>query len=164
MIKLIALDLDNTLLEKNNAIHPRTLCLLKKCISQGIHIVIATGRIYLSAKKYAAEIGSECKILCYNGSLITESDGRPLFSAELSTDIMKKIVSFCKEKDLYCQFYKDHKILVERVTKDTTIDPDLANTQAIEAESFDDYIFSPSPKAMIVAPPERVPYYQAELD
>lgn len=164
MIKLIALDLDNTLLEKNNAIHPHTLCLLRKCISQGIHIVIATGRIYLSAKKYAAEIGSECKILCYNGSLITESDGRPLFSAELSTDIMKKIVSFCKEKDLYCQFYKDHKILVERVTKDTTIDPDLANTQAIEAESFDDYIFSPSPKAMIVAPPERVPYYQAELD
>ena len=164
MIKLIALDLDNTLLEKNNAIHPHTLYLLRKCISQGIHIVIATGRIYLSAKKYAAEIGSECKILCYNGSLITESDGRPLFSAELSTDIMKKIVSFCKEKDLYCQFYKDHKILVERVTKDTTIDPDLANTQAIEAESFDDYIFSPSPKAMIVAPPERVPYYQAELD
>ena len=56
MIKLIALDLDNTLLEKDNKIHPKTLELLKKCISKGIFVVIATGRLFLSAEKYAKEI------------------------------------------------------------------------------------------------------------
>lgn len=70
---------------------------------------------------------------------------------------------FCKARDLYCQFYADHKILVERIAEGTTIDPDLANTEAIEAGDFNTYPFSPSPKAMIVASPEAVPKYQSEL-
>ena len=121
-------------------------------------------RLYYSAEKYARQIGPGCKILCYNGCLITEADGKALFAAELSVATMKKVVSFCQERGLYCQFYKDHKILVERVCEGTTIDPDLANTTAIEAGSFEDYDFQPSPKAMIVAPPEKVAAYQRELD
>lgn len=42
MIKLIALDLDNTLLEKDNSIHPRTLALLQACIRSKVTVVIAT--------------------------------------------------------------------------------------------------------------------------
>lgn len=164
MIKLIALDLDNTLLQKDNTIHPRTLALLKACAGAGITIVIATGRLYNSAEKYARQIGPGCKILCYNGCLITEADGKALFAAELSVATMKKVVSFCQERGLYCQFYKDHKILVERVCEGTTIDPDLANTTAIEVGRFENYDFQPSPKAMIVAPPEKVAAYQRELD
>lgn len=163
MIKLIALDLDNTLLEKDNKIHPRTLSLLKECISKGIFVVIATGRLLLSAKKYAEQIGSECKILCYNGCLVTDSNDKPIFSSQLSVEIMEKVVEFCKERNLYCQFYLDHKILVEKITEGTTIDPDLENTEVIEVGSFDGYNFSPSPKAMIVAKPEDVNEYQNEL-
>lgn len=164
MIKLIALDLDNTLLEKDNKIHPKTLSLLRECESKGITTVIATGRLLLSAQKYAREIGPGCKILCYNGCLITDSSGKAIFSADLPPKTMKKIVAFCKERNLYCQFYLDHRILVERVTENTTIDPDLANTSAIEAGDFDGYDFKPSPKAMIVAAPEEVPALQAELE
>ncbi len=163
MVKLIALDLDNTLLEKDNEIHPKTLTLLKECASKGITTVIATGRLLLSAKKYAEEIGPDCRILCYNGCLITDSSGKIIFSATLSPEILEKIVRFCKERNLYCQFYLDHKILVEKVTENTTIDPDLANTEAIETGDFDGYDFKPSPKAMIVAKPEDVPYLQSEL-
>lgn len=163
MIKLIALDLDNTLLEKDNKIHPKTLKLLQKSIAKGITIVIATGRLFFSAEKYAKEIGSDCKILCYNGCLVTDAHGNIIFSSQLSTEIMKKITQFCKARNLYCQFYLDHKILVEKVTENTTIDPDLANTQAIEAGNFENYDFKPSPKAMIVANPEEVSQIQAEL-
>lgn len=170
MIRLIALDLDNTLLEKDNEIHPKALGLLRSLAASGTVVTLATGRIYLSAKKYAEEIGGisscrsgGCKIVCYNGSLVTEADGAPLFSAFLPVNTMKKVVSFCKQRGLYCQFYKDHKILVEKVTEGTTIDPDLANTAAIEAGDFENYDFSPSPKAMIVTPPEKTAAYQAEL-
>lgn len=163
MIKLIALDLDNTLLEKDNEIHPKTLRLLKECALRGIVIVIATGRLFLSAEKYAKEIGDDCKIICYNGCLVTDAMGNTVFSSHLSENIMKKIVHFSKERNLYCQFYLDHKILVEKVTEDTTIDPDLANTEAIEVGTFETYDFNPSPKAMIVTDPEAVPRVQAEL-
>ena len=74
------------------------------------------------------------------------------------------VIHLSQERGLYCQFYKGHKILVERVCEGTTIDPDLANTTAIEVGSFENYDFQPSPKAMIVAPPEKVAAYQRELD
>ena len=89
MIKLIALDLDNTLLSKDNNIPSDVLSLLQECIRRRITIVIATGRLLNSALKYAKEIGNDCKILCYNGSLIICSDGHELFSAALTTDIME---------------------------------------------------------------------------
>ena len=163
MIKLIALDLDNTLLSEDNTIPADVLSLLRRCIQHEITIVIATGRLLYSALKYAEEISPACKILCYNGSLITQPDGSELFSATLSTDIMKKIVIFCKERNLYCQFYKDHKILVEKITEGTTIDPDLLNTEAIEVHDFNNYEFQPSPKAMIVVKPEELQHLQNEL-
>jgi len=163
MIKLIALDLDNTLLEKDLTIAEKTLDLLKQCSGKGVEIVIATGRLFYSAEKYAKQIGPKTKVLCYNGCLVTEADGTPLFKAELTPDIMRRVANFAKERGLYSQFYLDHKILVEKVTEGTTIDPDLANTTAIEVGNFDEYEFSPSPKAMIVAKPEDVPMYQSQL-
>lgn len=163
MIKLIALDLDNTLLDKENRIPKSTLELLKKCVAAGITVVIATGRLFYSAEKYAKEISRDSKIVCYNGSLIVNADGETIFSENLSVDIMKKVVTFCKERDLYCQFYDNHKILVEKVCEGTTIDPDLKNTEAVEVGDFDTYEFSPSPKAMIVTKPETLEHYQAEL-
>lgn len=164
MIKLIALDLDNTLLEKDNTIAPETLNLLKECASKGITIVLATGRLFHSAKKYADLIGPETKIICYNGCLITESNGMPLFTSFLDTDIMRKVVDFTRLHGLYCQFYEDHNILVEKITEGTTIDPDLKNTHAIEVGDFDSHLFVPSPKAMIVASPDTVPKYQNMLN
>ena len=163
MIKLIALDLDNTLLEKDLTIAEKTLSLLRECAARGIAIVIATGRLYYSAEKYAKQIGPSTKVLCYNGCLVTDADGTPIFKAELTPDIMRRVAGFAKKHGLYSQFYLDHKILVEKVTEGTLIDPDLANTEALEAGDFDEYEFSPSPKAMIVAKPEDVPMYQQLL-
>ena len=164
MIRLIALDLDNTLLEKNNEIAPVTLSLLQSCSHQGVRTAIATGRILPSALKYAREIGDDTLIVCYNGCLSIEASGKILFSRELSTDIMRKVISFSKEMNLYCQFYKDHKIVVEKVTEGTTIDPDLLNTAAVEVGDFSSYDLSPSPKAMIVVDPDKLKETQKALD
>lgn len=163
MIKLVVSDLDNTLLDKNNKINDQTLILLKECLSKGIFIVLGTGRLYQSAKIYKDMIGEDTYIICYNGSLIVDNKDKVIFSKNLDVDLMKKIVDFCKLKNLYCQFYEDGKILVEQVTDETRIDPDLKNVNAIEAIDFDLYDFKPSPKAMIVVDPNLLGVYQEEL-
>lgn len=163
MIKLVVSDLDNTLLEKDNKINDKTLTILKECLSKGVFIVLGTGRLYQSAKIYKDIIGEETYIICYNGSLIVDNKDKVVFSKNLDVGLMKKIVDFCKLKNLYCQFYEDGKILVERVTEETRIDPDLKNAKAIEAIDFALYDFKPSPKAMIVADPNLVGVYQEEL-
>ena len=163
MIKLVVSDLDNTLLDKDNKINDKTLTILKECLSKGVFIVLGTGRLYQSAKIYKDMIGEETYIICYNGSLIVDDKDKVVFSKNLDVGLMKKIVDFCKLKNLYCQFYEDGKILVERVTEETRIDPDLKNVNAIEAIDFGLYDFKPSPKAMIVVDPNLLGVYQEEL-
>lgn len=164
MIKLLAMDLDNTLLNLDNKVAEETLTLLDMCRKKGVILVLATGRFFPSAQKYAKLLGEGCRVVCYNGSVIKNGSGQTLFAAELSIQVMRELVKFTKERGLYLQFYQDDKILVEKLVEETRIDPDLKNGECIEVVDFNRWNFKPSPKAMIVEKPENVPARQAELD
>ena len=58
MIKLIATDLDNTLLDKSGQIPESTAALLRQAAQKGVLTAVATGRCYPSAKGAAAVIGA----------------------------------------------------------------------------------------------------------
>ena len=51
-IKLVAMDLDNTLLDSNKQISEHTKEVLKEAIRQGVYIVPATGRIFQSDSEF----------------------------------------------------------------------------------------------------------------
>ena len=55
-IKLVAMDLDNTLLDSNKQISEHTIEVLKEAIRQGVYIVPATGRIFKSIPEFLRNI------------------------------------------------------------------------------------------------------------
>jgi HAD superfamily hydrolase (TIGR01484 family) len=72
-IKLIAIDLDDTLLNSKITVSPRNVAAIKKAKAAGITIMIATGRMYISAKKFADLLGLDVPIVTYNGALVKGS-------------------------------------------------------------------------------------------
>ena len=60
-IKLIATDMDDTLLNNHQKISPRNAAAIKAAAAQGIKVVFATGRMFISAQKYATELGMEIR-------------------------------------------------------------------------------------------------------
>jgi len=52
-IKLVAIDLDGSLLTSQETITERTVQAVRDLISRGIILVVATGRMFCSAKKFA---------------------------------------------------------------------------------------------------------------
>ena len=56
-IRLLAIDLDDTLVREDNTISDYTRSILKKVQTKGIHIVIATGRMYQSGSQRDFAIG-----------------------------------------------------------------------------------------------------------
>ncbi len=163
MIKLLAFDLDNTLLERNNEI-PEDVCeLLEKCTNAGIDVAIATGRMYNSARFYSERLGGGSTIVCYNGSRIYENDGSIILEKTLSVETMRELIAFGRREGLYLQFYEDDRILVEQFAYGTSIDPDVQFAEVIEAGDFEKYNLKPSPKAMFVVEPEKLIEYQDRL-
>jgi len=164
MIKLIALDLDDTLLMSDCTIPDEAIDVLREAGSMGVRAVIATGRIFPSARIYAAQISSDCPIICYNGSLIADSAGNIIDARMLSPELMHRVAVFCRERGLYLQLYNSrHQIVIEKDCPEFRIDPDSRTTSFIELGDLTEAVLEPSPKMMINAPRERIALIQPEL-
>jgi Cof subfamily protein (haloacid dehalogenase superfamily) len=79
-IRLIALDLDGTLIDDDLVMRERTHRAIGAAMARGVSVSIATGRMSRSALKYARPLGLTDPIVAYQGALIrampTADDGR----------------------------------------------------------------------------------------
>jgi len=165
MYKFLALDLDDTLLGKDLIIPPTTVAKLRALQASGVGVTLATGRMFPSARFYAKQLGLTLPLVTYNGAIIraAESD-TPFIAHLLPTDKMRQVITCCKEHQWYLQFYNDDQIIVEKITDETRIDPDLLNAPALEVGDFLKSDIKPSPKMMTVQKPEDIHRVKAILE
>jgi hypothetical protein len=69
-IRLLALDLDGTLIGDDLVLPERTRQAIVAAVAQGVSVSIATGRMARSALKYARQLGLTDPIVAYQGALI----------------------------------------------------------------------------------------------
>lgn len=70
--KLVALDIDGTLLSEDKVIADSTADLIKEASNNGVKFTIATGRMFRGAVKYAERLGIDIPIITYNGAIIRD--------------------------------------------------------------------------------------------
>jgi Cof subfamily protein (haloacid dehalogenase superfamily) len=73
-IKLIAMDLDGTLLDSASQLHKENAAAIEEAAAQGLEIVIVTGRRFDSARA-AADLACDAHFISSNGALIKSKDG-----------------------------------------------------------------------------------------
>lgn len=107
--KLIAIDMDGTLLNTQDKISERNKKALLKAINNGIHVVIATGRIYKSALYYYKDLGLNSPIIACNGAVISSSNGEIIFEKLIDSSSLKELIQLAEENDMYYHFYDKDK-------------------------------------------------------
>ena len=108
VIKLIALDLDGTLLQRRGKIHPANLKMLARIYEEkpDIKIIIATGRPMKHTINYAkaCQIANNSgHIICYNGASIIDisnEQAKILQTKTITTSQVAKLLIFIKNKKL----------------------------------------------------------------
>jgi hydroxymethylpyrimidine pyrophosphatase-like HAD family hydrolase len=85
-VRLIALDIDGTLLRGDRTISARTRLAIDHARVAGVRVVLVTGRRHPSARRVAEELGGELPLVLHNGALVIEGGCvrrcRPLPRAE----------------------------------------------------------------------------------
>ncbi len=79
-VRLLALDLDGTLVGRDLVIRPRVVRAVRSAIESGVVVTIATGRMYRSSLPYAESLGLVAPIICYQGAYVRDlpkADGSP---------------------------------------------------------------------------------------
>ena len=109
MYRLIALDLDGTLLTDNKVITKDNLELLHYLIKNGYEIVIATGRSYYSARVLTNNIKEHLIYICNNGNIVRDAiDDRVLSANFLSSKDAKIILDEGIARGLYPFVHVDY--------------------------------------------------------
>ncbi|TVX98248.1 Cof-type HAD-IIB family hydrolase [Cohnella terricola] len=111
--RLIAMDLDDTLLTDELTVTEATRQALNEAIARGVHITIATGRMFDSAQKIARQVGLNVPIITYQGSLIKNLlDEEVLYERSIPVDVAGELYEYCQANDLHLQSYIDDKLYV----------------------------------------------------
>jgi len=76
-VRLIALDIDGTLLRSDKTISARTRLAIDEARAGGVRVVLVTGRRLPSARRVALDLGGVVPLVLHNGALVVE-DGRVL--------------------------------------------------------------------------------------
>jgi len=88
MIKLITIDIDDTLVNTAKEITPRVKAALNAATAQGVKVVLATGRPLPGVQAYLDELGlnnqADQYVVTYNGGVVQTTAGQPLGGKELS--------------------------------------------------------------------------------
>jgi hypothetical protein len=93
-IRLVAIDLDGTLLTSRKTISPRTHTAIRAALAAGVKIVLATARPPRSVRTYYEALKLDTHTINYNGALIWDEQRRkPVHHTPLDVLVAKKIIA-----------------------------------------------------------------------
>ena len=116
MYKLIAVDLDGTLLNKYGMVTEKTKQTIRKTIKQGTDVVIASGRPIDSIKTIAQEIGSKNYFIAGNGSLIYDiKKDEIIYEKFLNKQKVLEIAKICEENSISYNIYTEDTIISKQL-------------------------------------------------
>lgn len=112
MYKLIAVDLDGTLLNSYGEVTDYSKKIIKKLIENGIKFIIASGRPIDSIKTIAKEIGCSEYFIAGNGAIIYDiKKDEIIYEKYLSKSKVLEIIKICEKNSISYNVYTDKTIL-----------------------------------------------------
>lgn len=174
--KVIALDLDGTLLNSKGDINPLTKQTLIALQQQGHHVVLATGRPTPGVLKSAAQLELDQHdgyVLTFNGGhVMNYATGEVIYENPLQLELAKEVLSYLKNFDVVPMIYLNDYMYVEDVYAGfVEVDGKTLNILEYEARSCNyklaevdsllDFITTPLSKILITG---NVDYLAQHVD
>ncbi|NEW08949.1 HAD family phosphatase [Paenibacillus sp. SYP-B3998] len=137
MYRLLALDMDGTLLNPHKMISPRVFHSIQAIIGKGVNVTIASGRFPASVWLHGMHVGMNSPLVAFNGAVILDPNtGEKLHGYPLSSDSARRIAALGQMMGTYVHFYGYSELFVEQLNEwnvkwplaNVVIDPEKAHT------------------------------------
>lgn len=111
-IKLIAVDVDGTLLDSNHELSPRGEAALRKAIAQGVEVVLATGKTRNSTVQLIEKLGLNAHGIYLQGVTIYDADGKIQWQQTLDPAVARQIITFAEDRGFSMIAYNGTRMLM----------------------------------------------------
>lgn len=114
MYKLIAIDLDGTLLNSYGEITSKNKEAIKYAIDKGVEIVLASGRDPQTMKKISFELGINNFLIAGNGACVYDvKQEKNIYENFIEKEKVLKIIKICKENSIFFNVYTSKGVITE---------------------------------------------------
>ena len=154
--KLVAIDLDDTLLNDDLEISPANREAIEMAVEQGVVVILSTGRMFCSAQRIAQSLHLNFPLLSYNGALIKNTlDGKVLYSNYLPFSLAKNILEFLEPQGYDLNCYVDDKLYVKEISPRIREYINVANVSAEAVGNLTSFLKT-EPIKLLVLDEEKV--------
>ena len=115
-IKIIALDVDGTLLNDKHQISDNTKRTIRRVSKLGARIVLCTGRGAISAQPIMKELELEGVMITHNGASIMHTSGEILYENTFRVDDVRSLIEYCRRHDIHYDLNTSTKMIVDRMS------------------------------------------------
>lgn len=105
MVKLVAVDLDGTLLNKKGIISPYTASVINTIQEKGIEFVVCTGRDYSMSLQPLVDAGISCDFICASGASTYKADGSIHEEIYFTHELANSIKESFEKRDIYMELF-----------------------------------------------------------
>lgn len=105
MIRILAIDIDGTLLNSNSDLETKTIEALRELEEIGVRIVLNSGRVFSSVMYYANQISKNPVIIANNGAILGTDYDNIIKSYPLEDEVVNRLYNLSKENKLDFHFY-----------------------------------------------------------
>lgn len=117
-MKLIAIDLDGTLLSSDGTISQKNKDAIRAAQNQGNIVAISSGRSLHDVKQILLDANLECPIMTGNGGLSFKSD-EIIQHHILSAELLSEMMGLIEGSGLYYEIYTNEGILIKKNGRDS---------------------------------------------
>ncbi|MDR3312722.1 MAG: Cof-type HAD-IIB family hydrolase [Spirochaetaceae bacterium] len=168
-VRIIALDLDDTLLTEMLTITPYTVDVLAQAARRGIYIALCSGRAANAVIPYVRQLGEITEqrryVMTQNGGVIKDLlSGETIHTVLLPGDILVEAYRLAKTAGLSCHVYDDATIFSPELTRWIEEDHRLSSLKVNIVEDYEELLMRGFPKIILSGPPEQMVSVRKILD
>jgi Cof subfamily protein (haloacid dehalogenase superfamily) len=152
-IRLIAIDVDGTLLDDQHQLSERNARAIRAATSAGIPVILATGRMRNSCEWLIDALALQTDGIFVQGLYIADHTGKRIYGDYLEKAVLQHFAPFAEENNLSYVAFADNQIFTTRRDHYTDIILDYNEPEPIVVKNIADY---PIHKLIILDDPSRI--------
>lgn len=136
MYKLIAIDLDGTLLNSYGEITTENRQAIKYALEKGVQVILASGRDPQTMKKISLDLGINNYLIAGNGASIYDIKlEKNIYEKFIKKNKALKIIKKCKENSVFFNLYTDKGIITESLNYNVKVFNSENNHKALDKQT-----------------------------
>lgn len=156
MYKLIAIDLDGTLLNSYGEISQKNKEAIKHALNRGVEVVLASGRDPKTMEKISGELGIKNYLIAGNGASVYDiQEEKNIYENFLEVEKALEIIKICKENSIFLSVYTTDGIITEGLkynikvfNNENTNKPNAKRTNIEIVKDIYNYVYDNSPNIL----------------